>query len=357
MVILAGYFLIKLDTPHALFGGLFTLFLYVAGYAWQYGTLNLEALMVVVFFLGANLIGALGNYQMDRIGQANFLHKRGIHRQNEQLQDRVREQNRELIRIEKAIDSTSDAVVICNPQGMATYCNAAYKSLVSPFSFPDTHVPHLFEDIIADVLTGKSWKGERTVTDGMGVMKVLLIQADAVHEENGNIAGIVTTCRDITERKQAEQINRILFDISDAVNSTEDLLDLYRTIRLILGSIIDVTNFFIAIVDRSKRTLYFPYYVDTVDEDFLPLDDFDTESSLTGLIVAEKKSMLLRDKEIQERDAQNGIWGPSPLIWMGSPLLIREKVIGVVPCRAIQILMPMMKLIFRSSPPYLNRLP
>ncbi|RPH39569.1 MAG: response regulator [Desulfobulbaceae bacterium] len=205
MVILAGYFLIKLDTPHALLGGLFTLFLYVAGYAWHYGMLNMEALMVVVFFLGANLIGALGNYQMDRIGKANFLQKREIHRQNEQLQDRVREQNRELLQIEKAIDSTSDAVVIFNPQGVATYCNAAYKLLVRPFSFPDTRVPQLFEDILANVLKGESWKGERTVSDEMGVMKVLLIQADAVHEENGNIAGIVTTCRDITERKEHEK--------------------------------------------------------------------------------------------------------------------------------------------------------
>lgn len=330
MVIMAGYFLIKLDTPHALFGGMFTLLLYVAGYLWQHGTLNMEGMVVIVFFLGANIIGALGNYQMVRIGQANFLHKRKIHLQNEQLQDRVREQRSELLQIEKAIDFTSDAVVICNPQGVATYCNAAYKLLVQPVSFPDTRVPHVLEDILADVLTGKSWKGERTITDSMGMMKVLLIQADAVYEENGTIAGIVTTCSDITERKQAEQINRILFAISDAVNSTEDLLDLYKTIHLILGSIIDVTNFFIAITDHSKRKLYFPYYQDSVDEDFSPLDDFDTESSLTGLIVAEKKSMLLRHKEIQERDTKNGIWGPSPLIWMGSPLLIREEVIGVV---------------------------
>jgi PAS domain-containing protein len=114
----------------------------VAGYAWHHGTLNMEVWMVVIFFLGANIIGALGNYQMEKAGQANFLHKREIHRQNELLQERVREQKTELLQIEKAIDSTSDAVVIFNPQGLATYCNTAYKLLMRSFSFPDMRVPH-----------------------------------------------------------------------------------------------------------------------------------------------------------------------------------------------------------------------
>lgn len=205
MVILAGYFLIKLDTPHAIFGGLFTLILYVTGYIWHYNTLNLDSLMIVIFFLGANLIGALGNYEMDRIGRANFLHKRKIHRQNKQLQSRVQEQKTEMLQIEKAIDSTSDAVVIFNPLGFATYRNTAYKLMMRPFSFPDTRVPNLFEDILANVLTGQSWKGERTVSNDKGMTKVLLVHADAVHEENGTIAGIVTTCRDITERKEHEK--------------------------------------------------------------------------------------------------------------------------------------------------------
>jgi PAS domain S-box-containing protein len=230
MVILSGYFLIKLDTPHSVLGGLTTLILYVAGYAWHHGTLSMELWMVAIFFLGANIIGALGNHQMDRIGQVNFLHKREIHRQNEQLQDRVREQKTELLQIEKAIGSTSDAVVIFNSQGVATYCNAAYKLLIRPFSLPDTRVPHMFEDILANVLTGESWKGERAVSDDKGMIKVLLIQADAVHEENGNIAGIVTTCRDITEHKQAEQMLR---------ESEEHLSSIFRSAPIGIGSVVN----------------------------------------------------------------------------------------------------------------------
>jgi PAS domain S-box-containing protein len=136
--------------------------------------------------------------------------------------------------------------------------------------------------------------------------------------------------KDQNSPSHAEQINRVLFAIADAVNSTEDLRQLYSKIHHILGSIIDVTNFFIAIVDHSKKTLHFPYHVDTVDEDFSPLDDFDIESSLTGLVATGKKPVLLRREELRERAARNGTWGPPPLIWMGSPLLIREEVKGVI---------------------------
>jgi PAS domain S-box-containing protein len=128
----------------------------------------------------------------------------------------------------------------------------------------------------------------------------------------------------------AEQINRVLFAIADAVNTTEDLDELYKTLRHILGSIIDVTNFFIAIVDRRQRTLYFPYHVDTVDDNYPSITDFDTSSSLTGLLVEERRPILLRTEALRKRAGRGGLRGAFPLVWMGCPLLIRDEAIGVV---------------------------
>ncbi len=130
--------------------------------------------------------------------------------------------------------------------------------------------------------------------------------------------------------KDAENVNRVLYAISDAVNSTQDLEALYQTIHQVLGTVLDVTNFFIALVDQQKRTLYFPYHVDVLDEDFSPITDFDTGTSLTGLVVALKKPVLLHAADLHERASREGIWGPEPVIWMGVPLLIREEVIGII---------------------------
>ena len=121
-----------------------------------------------------------------------------------------------------------------------------------------------------------------------------------------------------------------LFEISNAVNNTDSLDDLYVSIHESLRRIIDVSNFFIALVDTKNHTLYFPYVVDTVDDDFSPIKNFNSDDSLTGLVVSQRKPILLNTEELEKRQSQNGVWGPVPLTWMGAPLIIKEEVIGVV---------------------------
>ena len=148
--------------------------------------------------------------------------------------------------------------------------------------------------------------------------------------KDGTEARMIGCHIDITERKRAENVNRLLFDISNAVVTVQSLEDLYRSIHVALGRVMDVTNFFIAIVDMQKRTLYFPYHVDTEDDDFIPIMDFDPAVSLTGLVVSERQPVLYKKEELEKRAQKGRIWGPVPLIWMGTPLVIEDEVIGVV---------------------------
>jgi len=129
---------------------------------------------------------------------------------------------------------------------------------------------------------------------------------------------------------RAEQVNKVLYSIANAVNTTPDLDVLYQAIHQSLGLILDVSNFFIAIVNSREKTLYFPYYADSRDTDFSPISNFDTSDSLTGLVVLHRKPLLLTEELLLERAENEGIWGPIPLIWMGVPLVIREEVIGII---------------------------
>ncbi len=135
---------------------------------------------------------------------------------------------------------------------------------------------------------------------------------------------------EILEREQSERINTTLFAISNAVNISTNLDDLYKRIHFLVGNILDADNFFIAIVNEKEKTLYFPYFVDTVDNDFSPIDNFDPGKSLTGLVVSNRSARLLKEKNLRERADGNGIWGPAPLIWMGTPLMVRDEIIGII---------------------------
>jgi len=138
------------------------------------------------------------------------------------------------------------------------------------------------------------------------------------------------TMLDVTERRRTEEISQTLFAISNAVSTTLNLQDLYVSIHNSLGRIMDVTNFFIALVDMKEHTLHFPYRVDTVDDEFSPITNFNTTGSLTGLVFSQRKPVLLKKKQLEKLASQKGVRGVLPLIWMGAPLIVRGEVIGVV---------------------------
>ena len=168
---------------------------------------------------------------------------------------------------------------------------------------------------------------------------VRALEQNLLQEQNSTVeftTANVQLKHEIIERKQAEEINKALFSVSNAINTTQSLKDLFKSIHNSISGIIDVTNFYIAMVDIKKGTLKFPYHVDTSDDDFSPITNFDPDNSLTGLIVSKRKPILLKKNELEKLSSQNNIWGPVPLIWMGVPLLVKDEIIGVVAVQSYQ---------------------
>lgn len=134
----------------------------------------------------------------------------------------------------------------------------------------------------------------------------------------------------IDELRYAHQVTQTLYEIANSVNLSTNLDDLYKAIHDSLKRVMDVTNFFIAIVDREKKCLTFPYYADELDDDFETSLNFDPDASLTGYVVTKARPMILKKQALETRAAKGGVWGPLPVVWLGVPLKIRGEVIGVV---------------------------
>ena len=138
---------------------------------------------------------------------------------------------------------------------------------------------------------------------------------------------------DITERKQNETMQKVLYNISRAANSPISLKQLYKTIHKELGTIIDTTNFYIALVNEKEDKIYFPYHQDEMDDNFF-IFSFSTSNTLTTYVIKTGKP-LLNDNSQYEEMINQGILSPGgsttpQSIWLGVPLKVENKVIGAM---------------------------
>lgn len=145
--------------------------------------------------------------------------------------------------------------------------------------------------------------------------------------------GTVGLYKDITERKQSEHQNTVLHNISKSANSDMSLNQLYSLIHKELGTIIDTTNFYIALVDKKEDKIYFPYHVDEKDDNF-PILRFKDTDSLTGYVVKTGQPLLVNYKKLKQMIDKREL---NPLgtitdesLWLGVPLKIEDKTIGAM---------------------------
>jgi len=141
----------------------------------------------------------------------------------------------------------------------------------------------------------------------------------------------------IIGRRRVEKIQTVLFRISQATSTSGDLSELLRTIHQQLGTLIDTTNFYVALYDEKSGLYSFPYWADEYDrsEDYTPQQ---LRKSLTDYVRRTGKP-LLADEKVHAQLMQQGeveMVGTSSPIWLGAPLKIAGGIIGVVAVQSYQ---------------------
>ena len=146
--------------------------------------------------------------------------------------------------------------------------------------------------------------------------------------ENGKTISIIGALTDITERKNKEQVQKVIYNISKAVSTTDNLDELIRLIQKQLGTLIDTTNFYIALYNEKTDTLSLPFMSDEKDE----FESFPAGKTLTYYVIKTKKSFLATKKEykILEQTGEIDSYGTDSEIWLGVPLKIEGVVTGVL---------------------------
>ncbi len=160
----------------------------------------------------------------------------------------------------------------------------------------------------------------------------LEVSASLFNDSQGRPKGIIALGRDVSERQQAEKLTQTLYKISQAIYTTGNLNELFGHIHRTLSGIILAANLFIALLSDDGKTLTFPYVVDEMDVGAAPIIDVDDSQSLTVEVLRTKKTLLLDERQLNERYAtgRNKVWETAPKCWLGVPLMIRKTAIGVM---------------------------
>ena len=135
--------------------------------------------------------------------------------------------------------------------------------------------------------------------------------------------------RRVTGPKRAEQIQLATYRISEAAHTAPTLQDLYQQIHRVVGELMPATNFYIALHNATAKTLSFPYFVDEYDP---PMPPKPVGRGLTEYVLRTGEPLLADDefhRELERRGEADMIGTPS-IQWLGAPLKIEDKTIGVL---------------------------
>jgi PAS domain S-box-containing protein len=266
-----------------------------------------------------------------------------------------------LRRYARIIAAASDMVSLVDADGRYLFVNDAY---IQAFGQPREAIVgrHVSEFLgrdyydrevaprLAECLAGNNVYYDRWVSlPGLG-RRYLSAHYSPWAEEAGGQRNVVVSVRDMTEARlavedlrESQKTTSILYRVSSAVASEEDMESLYRTIRNILRETIDAREFFIALANRETDRLEYALFASDHDSAPQPIEQLESrippltkdnfndfkESNLLLEVMRTAHPLLVTRRGMR----LTGLTWPGdsvPEVWLGVPIRIRQEVLGVM---------------------------
>ena len=141
--------------------------------------------------------------------------------------------------------------------------------------------------------------------------------------------------RAVAQLAEAERLQRALYAIADLASAERDMEDVLTAIHGIVAGLMYAENFYIALYDRERDALRFPYFRDVADEDvpererYYPMSG--QHGSLTAHVITTGQTLMgPSERLVQSIGFAAAGFGPESADWLGVPLLRGAEVMGAV---------------------------
>ena len=164
--------------------------------------------------------------------------------------------------------------------------------------------------------------------------KTVFLSTDAYSciNDDGSVDSIEGIARDITSEIKQQTFLSVLFSISKAISSSENVDELYENIYDSISRLTEVKNFYIALYDDDENKLNFAFIVDQYDTmDGKASIDCNDMRFLSPRVLKSGKTLILNEEELKEHAKY--LDNP-PVVaaktWLGIPLKAKDKTIGII---------------------------
>jgi PAS domain S-box-containing protein/putative nucleotidyltransferase with HDIG domain len=148
-------------------------------------------------------------------------------------------------------------------------------------------------------------------------------------EDERDLRRMIGMMQDIHNRKQGELLQNAVYKIAQAADLSPGLESLFHAVHSIIGTVMPASNFYIALYDKDKDLIRFPYFVDEIDPPPTPVKP---GKGLTEYVIRTGRSLLCdeaTDRILRSRGEVEVVGAPST-VWLGVPLIVDGKTIGAM---------------------------
>lgn len=131
------------------------------------------------------------------------------------------------------------------------------------------------------------------------------------------------------ENQRIKQILDALYRLSEAGFTSVDLDELFQRIHEIVNEFMTADNFYIALYDRNRDMIHFPYFKDRYDQ---PPEPKKPGKGLTEYVLKTGKSLLATTPVFEQllREGKIELIGAPSIDWLGVPLKDKKRTIGII---------------------------